>query len=367
MKKVLLSILFVVLLTSVCFTQSSINEEVQTLSQQLLVNYKNGELGKAATIAERIVEIQRKQNNLENLATATKNLAIVLKYYNKELRDEIYEAKTTEERKSEIRVIKKDFTERIPKLFDEAIEIYEKKLKSKNLQLAETQFEYALYLTRFQEKFPDMIYEPEKVEKLFSEALSIREISLGKDNDLTLLTLITIANFNHKSANFEKSASEYQNYVQRVEKKYGEKSEFLVPAMRELAQILIAVGKEKEGLGLFKRLTDITGKSETLLIYGLDLTLLNKEDEVKKLMEDVSTVTKYLKKQKWIKVNVRVNEKGKVTEAFVEAPSEKDIFGKDIREKASEDVRKWKLKPFIFEGKPKYVSGFVWYPYFIKA
>lgn len=356
-------VLLVLFVYSTVFSQPTNSSEIVNLNEQLALHYKNRELAKAFTVAERILQLLREKNDLEKIATAVKNLAIVMKYYNDELRNELYDGKTSKERKSDIRNIKKNFTKRIPELFKEAIKIYEKKLKSTSLQLAEAKFEYALYLIRFQEKFPDLVYEAEKAEKLFSDALSIREALRGRNDDLTLLTLITGANFNHRSGNFERSAARYQDYIKRVETKYGDKSEFLVPAMRELAKILVAIGNEREGLKLFKRLVGITGKSETLPIYGLDLTLLNKEDALKKLIEDFSTFTKYKKKQKWVKVSVKINKKGKVVEAFVDAPSENDIFGKDIREKASKGVKKWKLKPFMYEGRPRNVTGFVWYPY----
>ncbi len=348
--------------------------ESQKLSLQVSNFYKQGKLEEAIPLAERIVEIQRKDKNgnLEDLATALKNLFILQKLHYDLLvkeRENSVEDKDewSEAKKKRVKFIVK-YVDSIPALFDELTEIYEKKLKTENLSLAEIKFEYASYLSNTQRRMVGMrSSEPEKAEKLFNESLRIREKLLGESDDLTASSVLKIADFYYNEAEYEKSLSFYLRFIDTIKKKYGEKSEYLLSPLRKYLTILTALQFEQKAEEIRKNISNITGKPESLAEFGLDLTLRNKEDESAKLLKDPNTITDYLKTMKFLLVEVTIDEKGKVIETKAGETDEQDIHGKVIREKAEKDVTKWRFKPFIYDGAARKAKGIVWFPYFIKA
>jgi len=333
------------------FAQNPPDSSINKLNQQLALHFRNNELSKAYPVAEEIVAIQRRLKNLPDLAGSIKNLAIVLSSYDKQLRKELRDSKTAQERRGEILGTKRRFYVTIPALFEEALDIYEKKLKARNLSLAEAKFQYAFYITRYQGEYPRRTYETKKVENLLKDAVEIRKDLLGKDDDLTLFSLITLANFYQDDAVFEKSIALYDIYIRDVNEKHGKKSMYLVPALRQLARFFVAIDNQTEARKIVDQITEITGMKEAFPAQKLDLSLRNKKDVEAKLVLNLP-ITKYLKKGKWLLVNVEIDEKGRVAKVNSENPNQKDIFKKDVKEKADKEVKKWKFKPFIYKGKP---------------
>lgn len=374
MKRLLSIILVISIFVISKYSQTNDLTDTQKLSLEVSELYKQGKLEEAIPIAQRIVEIQRKDKNsrLDDLATALKNLFILQTLHYNLLAKERENSTEGKDEWSEAKVKRVKYNvkymESIPTLYNELAEIYEKKLKTENLNLAEIKFEYASYLSSTQGKMVGLrSSEPEKAEEFFNQSLQIREKLLGESNDLTASTIYKIADFYYKEAEYEKSVPFYLRFINIIEKKYGEKSEYLLSPLRNCLIILTALQFEQKAEELRKKIFVITGKTETIPEFSLDLTLRTKEDKSAKLMENPNTITGSLKTMKFLLVEVTIDEKGKVIEAKAGETQDKNIHGKSVQEKAEEDVLEWKFKPFVYDGTARKAKGIVWFPYFIKA
>ena len=208
---------------------------IQKLSLEVSELYKQNKLEEAIPIAEKIVDIQRKDKNssLEDLAMALKNLFILQTRHYGLLTEERKNSTEGRNEWSQAKQKRVKFVTKyvviIPSLYDEMTSIYEKKLKTENLDLAEVKFEYALYLSATQGELPGMSSsEPKMIEKLFGESLKIREKLLGESDDLTSSTAFRIAEFFYKDGEYEKALPLYLRFISTIEKKYGAKSEYLL-------------------------------------------------------------------------------------------------------------------------------------------
>lgn len=341
MKKVFISVLICLFAISSIFSQNSHPTETQRLNQQVTSLYQQGKFEDAILKAEKIVEIQRNQpnQNWQDLATALKNLAMLQKMHDEVLERNISNPNISENELSEIRMKRVKYYDNIPSLFEEVIKIYDGKLKVENLQLAETKFEFAFFLNQGQGKYPGLrSINTDKVEKLYNHAFSIRENLLGESDNSTLVTILQIANFYQNDAEFEKSLPLYQRFIKRIEQKYGKDSEYLLPALHIYSKLLMAIQLEKEAEEIQKQISTITGKPVPTPEFNLDLTLRNKVNKSAELMEDPNTITKYLKKERFLLVSVLIDEKGKVIELKVSETQDKNIHGKNVKEKAEKEV-----------------------------
>lgn len=348
--------------------------EAHKLSLEVSKLFQQGKLEEAIPVSERIVEILRKDKRgwSGELATALKNLFILQKLHFDFLANERENSTESRDEWSDAKWKRVKFNAKywdsIPALYDELAEIYEKKLKTENLDLAEIKFEYASFLASAQGKMAGLrSLKPETAEKILNQSLQIREKLLGESDDLTASTVFKIADFYYKEAEYEKSIPFYLRFTEIIEKKYGEKSEYLLSSYGNYLTILTALQFDQKSEEIRAKISEITGKPEPRLDFDLDLTLRVKEDKSEKLMMDPNTITGYLKTMKFVLVEVTIDEKGKVIEAKAAETQDKNIHGKDVREKAEKDVRQWRFKPFVYDGRERRAKGIVWFPYFIKA
>lgn len=366
MKRLILLFLFCSLSNLFIHSQTTNSSESQRLNQQVASLYQEGKYEEAIKIAEKIVDIQKSKSDRDwiSLATAISNLAKLQKAHYEALSQMGPAVNLSKEKYYK----KMNYLESIPALFEEVIKIYNKKLKLQDLRLAESQFELASFTNRTQGAFPYLgSTETEKIENLYSKSLAIRERLLGENHDLTLSTVLTIADFYHNDGEFEKSLPLYKQFIEEIEKKYGKDSQYLLLPLRTYGKLLSAIDLKEEFYEVTKQISNITGKSESKSDYILDLSLRNKRNKSTELIEDPSTITSYLKKEKFLMVNVLIDEKGRVVEAKAGETEDRDIKGNDVQKKAEKKVLNWKFKPFIYNGKPRKIRGIVWYPYFVKA
>lgn len=369
MKNFSFLIVIFLLLPTFSFSQTKEISEFEKLNQQVSALYQQSKFEEAITIAEKIVEIQEKdkKGNLSDLATALKNLAILQKSHDKQLGVKLSDSSISKSDRSNLIVKKVKYYDSIPLLFERAIKIYEEELKSENLSLADIKIEYASYISLDQKTLPGMgIVNPDKVEHLYKDSLSIRKKLLGDKNDLTLLNILQIANFYQKDGEFEKSLPFYRNFIKEIETKYSDKSQYLLQPLRAYLQIVTAAKLEQELENIREKISKITGKPETSE-FDLDLTLRNKDNKVEELMKNPNTITGYLKKMKFLLVEVVINENGEVIEAKAADTQDIDIKKKNVQEKAEKTIRNWRFEPFIYDGKERGIKGIVWFPYFTKA
>lgn len=320
-------------------------------------------------LAEKIVGIEKNvpNENLQNLATAMTNLAhLKIEHYHSEMRKSPRKNATKNEA-DKLHNIIVNYPKEINSVFKEVIKIYEKDLKIETNKLILTKLELAQFLIRDANEWNAKSEETKEADKLFYQALSLQEKLFGSNDDATLSLILTVANFSQKNADVEKSLPLYQKFIQLVKKKHGENSPILLPALREYASILVTVERQDEANEIIKKISDISGQIERLPEPTYDLSLRNTEDKFSALMENPKTITTYLKKMKGLYVNVLIDENGRVIEARAGTTQERDIKGKNIQEKAEKEVREWRFKPFLYEGKTRKMRGVVLYPYFIKA
>ncbi len=377
MKKLLCLMFFYFLLNSYNFAQNSELTESQKLNQQVSDLYQQGKFVEAIPIAEKIVQIERKQNkvDLQNLITALSNLVTLKKLHRESVREKTRFLDKDKKEIPEIRIqdLKKTtssrskLTDSISELFQEIIQIYEKDLKIENIKLAEIKAEYASYLTSKGMFVGSGYLEAKKIEELYSDSLKLKKKFLGENDNLTLSTVLQLANFYQNEADFEKSIPLYQNYISQIENKYGNDSQYLLSALRIYLAILGAIDLKDEALTIQMQISNITKQPEKMPEYNLDLTLRNMVNKSNELLMDTGTITSYLKKEKFLMVEVLIDEKGNVIETNPTDTKDIDIHKKKVKEFAKKEVLKWKFYPFHFNGTAKKVKGIVWFPYFVKA
>jgi tetratricopeptide (TPR) repeat protein len=341
--------------------------ESQKLTKNSLELYQQGKIVEAIELAEKAVSIDMTlpNKNWDDLASSVFNLALLQKEHYWFLAKDSNRQDITKEQVGKNTGKQTKYFLSIPKNLRQVIDIYENKLKVQSLNLATAKIELGL----FENKNTDTPMFPleKETESLFDSGLQIREKLLGLSDDITISTFFAVADMYEKKGFFEKAIINYEKYIIAIEKKYGTTSQYLLPALRSLAFISFSTENQKESEGIVSRIESITRKKETRLTYYLDLTLRNTRDEFNKLMIDPNTITTYLKKQKWLLVHVLLDEKGNVIDLNAENPLEKDMFGKDVKEKAEKEVRRWKFKPFVYQDIKRKVKGVVWFPYFVKA
>jgi tetratricopeptide (TPR) repeat protein len=341
--------------------------ESQSITKKSLELYQQGKLTEAIEMAEKAVSIEMTlpNKNWDNLANSVFNLALLQKAHYWFLAKDSNRKDITKEQVGKNTGKQIKYSLSIPKNLGQVIDIYENKLKIQSLNLATAKIELGL----FENKNTDTPMFPleKDTESLFDSGLQIREKLLGLSDDITISTFFAVADIYEKKGLFEKAITNYEKYVIAIEKKYGTNSQYLLPALRSLVFMWFSTENQKESEAIVTKIESITGKKETPLTYSLDLTLRNKQDEFNKLMIDPNTITTYLKKQKWLLVHVSLDEKGNVIDLSAENPQEKDIFGKDVREKAEKEIRRWKFKPFVYRDIKRKLKGIVWFPYFVKG
>ena len=362
-------ILICLFLSTFTFSQTKEISESEKLNQQVSDLYRQGKFEEAINIAEKIVAIQEKigEENLQDLATALKNLAILQKFHDQQLSVRLADSSISKDARSHIIAKRVKYYDSIPVLFERAIKIYDEKLKTETLSLAEIKSEYASYISLEQTKLPGTgSTKPDLVESLYKDSLSIRKKLLGATDDLTLSTILRIADFYQSEAEFEKAIPYYLSFQFEIEKKYGDSSEYLLKPLRIYLKILTAANLEEEAEKIQKHIIKITGKPENSE-FNLDLSLRNKIDKIEELMKNPNTITTYLKKMKYLLVEVTIDENGKIIEVKAADTQDIDIKKKNVREKAEKTVRDWRFKPFIYKGKERSIKGILWFPYFIRA
>lgn len=373
--------LFICLTFSVyIFSQES---ESQKLTQTSFALYQQGKFDEAISLAEQVVkfEMSSPTKNWLNISASLMNLALMKK--------EHYQILVTDSKRKDIseevrkKIIEKaiSYNESIPDNFQKIIEIYEKNIQVKDIRLANAKIELATFLSKFynnstnirmRSHFAENIKSSKdndifsQIENSFLDGIQIRTKILGEDDDLTLSTILLFANFYQNYADYENSLPLYEKYITTIKGKYGAKSQFLLAGLRSVAAILYSTESESEAKDIVKNIEAITNQTETSFTDSLDLSLRNKEDELYKLVSS-APITTYLKKQKWLLVHISMDENGNVINVLAEDPKEKDMFGKDVKEKAEKSIRDWKFKPFEYQGSKRKLKGIVWFPYFVKG
>lgn len=271
-------------------------------------------------------------------------------------------------------------------LLQKAIKIYEVDLKTENIELGIAKFHLAWLTDNYTPETFGPISMAKSLEtakqsqNLYSQSLVIQKKFFKEDDESVLLTSYLLANSYLKTADFENAALILEKYIAGIERKYGKKSELLIPALEPYSEILKAIGSESKATTVSQQMSVIKNspaeQSEMLLflsprIKSLDYKGLNPKSgsvvlEIRYKIPSFSNgVSKFPISSASIQsganivnafpVIVTVDEKGKVIEAKVNTDSD------SLNNKIERTVREWEFKPLTFNGQPKSLRGYVYY------
>jgi hypothetical protein len=216
----------------------------------------------------------------------------------------------------------------------------------------------------------------DEAEKLLTESLLLSEQVRGNDDDKTLSVVLQTGDFYLRYVNFEKALPFYERYIQTTEKKGGKNYPELMNALRSYASILFTGFQDKESADVIKKLEEITQKKEEAKFNNFNFQLRSKDavayasQIVQSFRTEDENFRKRLKLQgktltgsnlelspKLVRVQVKVvvDENGKVVEAVAD---DKD---KKIRARAEQEVSKWFVRPFSYNGVKHKMRGVLTY------
>lgn len=416
MKQVFFVILFCLLFTSFALPQDK-SGEIQSLNQQISTLYQQGKLDEAIPLAEQIVRIQREQksSNPQNLITSLENLAqIKLTRFKQALTELAAPDINPNTIKGLTEKIQKEGKE-IENIFRESLSLAENNGKILPEQIIGIKNNLAWLIYNYfppdvnlpvgfdkqsKDKFDSLnksrFYKRiNEAELLYTEAVKNSENAFGAENEITLLSIYNLAEFQLAMGNFERAIPQYEKCIATVEKKYGKNNQNLLLPFESYLKALIATGQEEPAFEALSRIVQITRKSAQFPKTMLNISLradkafvtvnspsverLAQENKEKaemlsrntilrsgatqeianvitmsnstfgKQYYDESTSTRLIR----IPVKVVVDESGKVIEAEGLTKDE------DYKIAAEKTVKEWKFEPFTVNGKASKLSGYV--------
>ncbi len=407
----------IIILTN-CLLFSAFNlfaqdQNLQTLSRQVVEFYQQSKFDEAIPLAEKIVEIQRrnKSGGSQNLINALENLAQIELARFKAAKNKLSDnTLTSDQAKKIFETINKDGVE-IETHLREALMLSDKEPKRDVIQAVGMRNSLAWLLSYFSPPSPELIFGATKAEHdkyetwsrakfekryndardFYSKALNDSESSFGETNEATLVTLLNFAEFSVIAGDFEKAVSLYEKCIKTVEKKYGAENQNLIIPLRAYGQLLSASGQTEEVIKVNDRIQKITGKPENLSDTYLNLSVrsnksfvVNNAPNIEEKAQNTTALVElqmrgiiasrnlsnelilassshgktYYDNYKRLSllsigVKITVDENGKVTEA------EALTKNKDLKKAAEKVVKDWKFKPFEHNGKARKLSGYV--------
>ena len=377
--EVVIKSLFFTLLffSSSLFAQDSRISEIQKLNQQIFALNNEGKLDEAISVAEKIVEMEKKSKTLN-----ARSYAILLdnqaKLKEKRIKQNQAAYDGGNAKKSEqnrlLKLMKEDARD-VDELYTEILKIYEEDIKIETAHLASVKRAFANFLYQYAR-------ERNEIGRMYSEAISLYQKLLGEKNQNTLAVTLELGKYNFENGNLEGALELFERYIQAKKETNGENSPWLAPALRYYAVILKAIDLEDEAKKIAAQISKLTGKEENPNDLILDISsrspdsLLNIKVAYSTrgpLSTPEATNTGRLfgadvisrgdgldmgltnVGYKEYKVRVLVDENGNVLEA--ESLSD----NKKAAKRAEEAVMKWKFKPLVYQGKLRRLRGIVFY------
>ena len=399
------------------FTLSAFSQDLQSLNQKVAELYQQGKFEEAIPFAEKVVKIQREQksDNSRNLVTALENLA--------QLKLTVYKSAMTELSSPDLK------PDKARKVFDkmrengkdaeeilrEAVNLAENNPKIPKEQLIGIKNNLAWILYKFfpneanlpvgfdkikKDQFDSLnktrFYERiNEAEKLYTDAMQKGESAFGSESDIFLSTSFNLAEFELSVGNFENAILQYEKCIGIVEKKYGKKSQDLVPPLESYTKALIATNQNNLALDAVSRIVQITGKSmkipKSLLNVSLrsdkafvtinaatvqkgeqtnsDRVFMQRQSAIitsglsgasfgSASLSSSTYANNYYSNTQSVKilripVRVLIDENGKPSEI------EGLIDNKDLKTLAENTVKEWTFRPIVINGQAKKLIGYV--------
>ncbi|MGI8468791.1 MAG: tetratricopeptide repeat protein [Pyrinomonadaceae bacterium] len=348
----------------------------KNLTEQADALFQQGKLDDAIETAEKVVELEKNSTSADtaSYANALVNLARMKRDYflllRKKFQDRQIAPRDAQAAVEKMQKMAKDADGE----FRQALELNEQNGRGETAQTADIKSDLAWLVYNHIGSRQSV----DDSEKLFLESIALNEKVRGRDADETLFVVLKTGDFYYEMSNYEKALPFYERYIQTNETKHGKDSANLINALRPTAKILYATFQEQAAAEVVKRIETLTGKTEETPKADLNFHLRSKESvaaNTKVIMdfrEDSKLFRAKLKaedrtlngnnismmpKMAVVPVSVTVDENGKITEA-VAAPRETD---KDLKEKAEQEVSKWIVRPFSYNGANRKLRGVLYY------
>ncbi len=143
--------------------------------------------------------------------------------------------------------------------------------------------------------------------------------------------------------NFERALPYFEVYQTEIEKKFGTESKKLLKCLIPIARILTITERQAEVVELKKRIDKLSGRNEVLTPFNL--TIRSKD------LLAQNYVGKVFKKGKAVKVEILVDETGKIIEAIA----------KTDKQKVETETLKMTVRPFIYNNEARKMRGYFFY------
>jgi tetratricopeptide (TPR) repeat protein len=367
MKKALFLFFCFLLSLQTTFSQNPPVDERQRLMQQISTLYGQAKFDEAISLAEKLLKIERKTGSMENVSTAVLNLAILRKERFQFNRRKIGSPQIPVREKIELSEKAEKDADEAEKLFREFLETKRGDTKAEMLQTATAQNELAEIIINNLD-LPDNVKAPQartslarkridEAESFFTQALDTREKLLGASDEATLATVANFADFYRQYVNFEKALPFYERFLAAKDK--VKNSTNLVSALRSYASILITTDQEGKAREIVKQIESVSGKIEPLPAADVNLSLRITRTELARLqqMENKGELIERLSKEhkKRLKVNVVIDETGKIVEAVANFDDEK------WKSQFEQSIRQITFRPFVYKGTAQKMRGWVFY------
>ncbi|CAN5722953.1 hypothetical protein BH24ACI2_BH24ACI2_11920 [soil metagenome] len=378
LKKLVISTISILLFFSLVFSQNTKRD----LTEKAYTLYQQGKFEKAIETAEKVVELEKSTQSKDTVSyvNALVNLARMKRGYIIELQNKVGEKNMFASERVELYKKISQIASETETLLRQALQLNETGGKAETAQTADIKSELALLLQNYNPTAAPTVESSrrriDEAEKLLAESLLINEQVRGKEDDKTLFVVLQTGDFYLKYVNFEKALPYYERYIQTTENTHGKNYPELINALRPYASILFTTFQDKESADIVKRIEQITQKKEESKSDNLNFHLRSKDSVafavrvVQSFRSDTEGFRNKLKAEgrtlnrnnidsspKSIRVPVKVviDENGKVIEAIADSKDER------LRVRAEQEVSKWSVRPFSYNGVTRKMRGYLTY------
>ena len=362
-------------------------EEKKALTDKSFALFQQGKLNDAIELSAKVLELEKNppQADTASLVNATLNLARLKRDNYLRLREKAADRSSPPKIRSQHQKEANENAGEAEELYREASTLNERGGRSVSAQTADIKSDLAWLVHNFypvrdttSPDRPSTRSRIDEAEALYAASLVLNEQKRGNDADETLLVTLASGNFYLIYDNYEKALPFYERYILTSDKKRGANHAELAIALRPHAQILFALFQEQESIATVKRIERISGKKEDLPMGKLGLDLRSKDSVAfhagvsKSLQEKGKKFGKQMTlaggsmsrtayeesrpRVTYTSVYVTVDENGKVIEAVANTKDKK------LRERAEQEVSKWMVRPFIYNGSARKLRGILTYP-----
>lgn len=359
LKNLTILALAILLLCSPAFSQ----ETTKALTDKALLLYQQGKYEKAIEAAEQVVELE-KSNKSQNTISYTNSLinaARMKQGYIIDLQNKADNKNLAVRERIELSEKSSQIAAEVETLLRRALQLNESGGRAQTAQTADVKSELAMLVHKYNPTAKPSVESSrgriDEAEKLLIESVSLNEQVRGKDDDKTLSVVLQAGDFYLRYVNFEKALPFYERYVQTTEKKGAENYPELINALRSYAAILHASFQEKESADAIAKLEAMTQKKEPAKFGDFSLNLRSKDAVAysSRIGQFFRGNFKPALRVSRVAVKIIVDEDGKIIEAAADEKDEK------LRVRAEQEVSKWIVRPFSYNGATRKIRGTLTY------